>query len=332
MSSTSVFARREEKYLISYQAADALISLLGTALTSDSFNSDGFKSITKEKVEGSCAATAAPVLINNLYLDTPERLLIRRSIEKPRYKEKLRVRTYGKVCEHGGMLRHEAFVELKKKFDGQTYKRRAQMSLGEAKDFLETGSSPATNDPLREQILRELSWAISLYAPLTPFMNIRYERCAYKFRDTRITMDCNVNWAKGSWENFFVEKCDNPRLQDTRNLHNYPGLQDTRNLHNYHALQDTHGLHGNPGLQEARSLLGDPEHKDNRAQQGDFYQQLLPKETCIMEIKTTGALPLELSSALSNLHIFPTSFSKVGRAYEASMLAQMHSLCATNNC
>jgi hypothetical protein len=34
-----------------------------------------------------------------------------------------------------------------------------------------------------------------------------------------------------------------------------------------------------------------------------------------MEIKTDGAMPLWLSHALDELKIYPTSFSKYGRAY-----------------
>lgn len=57
--------------------------------------------------------------ICSIYYDTPDWRLIRSSLEKPIYKEKLRVRSYG-VPEDDGT----AFVELKKKFDGVVYKRR----------------------------------------------------------------------------------------------------------------------------------------------------------------------------------------------------------------
>ena len=57
--------------------------------------------------------------ICNIYYDTPDWRLIRASLEKPAYKEKLRVRSYGVPTETD-----RVFVELKKKFDGVVYKRR----------------------------------------------------------------------------------------------------------------------------------------------------------------------------------------------------------------
>lgn len=57
--------------------------------------------------------------ICNIYYDTPDWRLIRASLEKPVYKEKLRVRSYGVAAPEG-----KAFVEIKKKFDGVVYKRR----------------------------------------------------------------------------------------------------------------------------------------------------------------------------------------------------------------
>ena len=57
--------------------------------------------------------------ICNIYYDTADYRLIRASLEKPAYKEKLRLRSYG-VTEPGG----EVFLELKKKYKGIVYKRR----------------------------------------------------------------------------------------------------------------------------------------------------------------------------------------------------------------
>lgn len=57
--------------------------------------------------------------ICNIYYDADDWRLIRASIDKPVYKEKLRVRSYG-VPDEGGSV----FVELKKKYDGVVYKRR----------------------------------------------------------------------------------------------------------------------------------------------------------------------------------------------------------------
>ena len=69
--------------------------------------------------------------ILSLYFDTPDDLLIRRSLEKPLYKEKLRVRSYG-IADTDTTV----FVELKKKYQSVVYKRRIAMSEEEARRYL----------------------------------------------------------------------------------------------------------------------------------------------------------------------------------------------------
>ena len=67
-----------------------------------------------------------PSTVMNVYYDTPTNLLIRRSIEKPLYKEKVRIRSYGPLRPG-----QPVFLELKKKSEGVVYKRRAEMSAAE---------------------------------------------------------------------------------------------------------------------------------------------------------------------------------------------------------
>ena len=92
--------------------------------------------------------------IRNIYLDTDNYRLIRRSIEKPLYKEKLRVRAYGKAGESD-----EVFVELKKKFESVVYKRR--LTLDEnilwRTDHVDLGTSCFGTSLLgADQVLMEL--------------------------------------------------------------------------------------------------------------------------------------------------------------------------------
>ena len=61
-------------------------------------------------------------VIRNLYLDTESYRLIRRSIEKPVYKEKMRIRCYGPAHPDSPV-----FVELKKKYKKVVYKRRLSL-------------------------------------------------------------------------------------------------------------------------------------------------------------------------------------------------------------
>lgn len=76
--------------------------------------------------------------IINIYFDTPSHRLIRDSIEKPVYKEKLRLRSYGVPDDDS-----EVFIELKKKYKSVVYKRRLEVPEQEAMDYLVGGSAAA---------------------------------------------------------------------------------------------------------------------------------------------------------------------------------------------
>lgn len=127
--------------------------------------------------------------IRNIYLDTDSFRLIRRSIEKPLYKEKLRVRAYGKAGHDD-----DVFVELKKKYDGVVYKRRLTLPHRAAMDALEHGDTL----PAGGQIAREIEAFRGFYGPtLTPAMFLSYEREAFfpvDGEDFRLTLDENILW------------------------------------------------------------------------------------------------------------------------------------------
>ena len=81
--------------------------------------------------------------ICNIYYDTADYRLIRASLEKPAYKEKLRLRSYG-ATEPGG----EVFLELKKKYKGIVYKRRITLPEDAAGEFI-AGRARSVNTPLK---------------------------------------------------------------------------------------------------------------------------------------------------------------------------------------
>ncbi len=56
--------------------------------------------------------------------------------------------------------------------------------------------------------------------------------------------------------------------------------------------------------------------------QGDHGEALLPPDTVLMEIKIPGTAPVWLSHMLSELNIFPVSFSKYGGCYKRMMAAE----------
>lgn len=121
--------------------------------------------------------------ICNIYYDTPDSRIIRRSIEAPIYKEKLRLRSYG-IAERGKTV----FLELKKKYDGIVYKRREDMTYESAQAFL--------RDPEpHSQITEEIAYFIDFYEGLRADTFISYSREAFYEkgnRELRITFDSDI--------------------------------------------------------------------------------------------------------------------------------------------
>lgn len=138
--------------------------------------------------------------ICNIYYDTADSMLIRRSIESPVYKEKLRLRTYGVPT-----LNSTAFLEIKKKYKGLVNKRRVTMPLYEAIAYVENGLPPSGDySAAEQQILREIDFFLKRY-PLRPALNLSYERIAMfetANPDFRVTFDRDI---RGRRENMHLD-------------------------------------------------------------------------------------------------------------------------------
>lgn len=161
----TVFKRYEKKYLITEEQFQAFWEK-----TSHRLNVDKYGRHT----------------ICNIYFDTDNYELIRRSVEKPIYKEKLRLRSYGIPDGESNV-----FLEIKKKFRGIVYKRRAVMTLNEAYDYIYNRKLTR-----KTQILNEIDYFMDFYNP-RPKVYIAYDRIAMfdtEDADTRITFDTNVRW------------------------------------------------------------------------------------------------------------------------------------------
>lgn len=159
------FQRYEKKYLMSGEQYERLWQELSARLHPDEYFSS---------------------TVCSLYYDTDDYSLIRHSIQKPVYKEKLRMRSYGVPGEES-----EVFVELKKKFKGIVYKRRISLSALEAEDWLSGGPAPEDS-----QISREIGWVLSRYE-LSPKFVICCDREAWVDRDEpelRFTFDKNIRY------------------------------------------------------------------------------------------------------------------------------------------
>lgn len=165
MSYKSVFRRYELKYLLTSEDRDYVLDAIAPYMKLDRYGH---------------------TTIRNVYYDTDTYRLIRRSIEKPVYKEKLRVRSYRLADKDS-----EVFVELKKKYDGVVYKRRIALPEALATDWL-CGNISAPQDT---QISREIDYFLSHYGVLSPKMFLSYERDAYydmNGGDFRVTFDTNI--------------------------------------------------------------------------------------------------------------------------------------------
>ncbi len=124
--------------------------------------------------------------IRNLYFDTDNYRLIRRSIEGPVYKEKLRIRSY-----HQASPESTVFVELKKKYEALVYKRRMSLTEKEAMEWV----MGRTRYGAPGQISDEIDYFLAYYETLHPVVFLSYEREAYHCRDGgdfRVTFDENV--------------------------------------------------------------------------------------------------------------------------------------------
>lgn len=260
---TSVFKRCEKKYLIDATQRRTIEVAARQFMSPDDYGR---------------------TLVTSVYLDTPDRSIIARSLEKPVYKEKLRIRVYGQedgtalvfLCQHGlvaarafygdMLLAIPAFFELKKKYKGIVYKRRVRMSLmgawalahGASYEAAMTtyplacvkGSDPLTHHPTIDvQIAHEIEAALGRYDGLEPSAAILCWRVA---------------WAPRG-------EADEPRITFDDELC-YVDL-----------------------------AAGDP-----------VTHPILEPATSVMELKTSTSLPHWITDALSSLHVYPQSFSKYG--------------------
>lgn len=162
----TIFKRVEKKYRTTESACAALIDRIREHLIPDPYGKS---------------------TVCNLYLDTPDFLLIRNSIEAISYKEKLRLRSYGLPGPEDTV-----FFEIKKKYKGTVYKRRISTTRDRALAYLEGG-----NPPDDSQIMREIDYAMRVYRRPRPAAMILYEREAFYAKDVpglRLTFDRNIRY------------------------------------------------------------------------------------------------------------------------------------------
>lgn len=167
-----VFNRFEHKYMLNKEEYGEMLETLEQYMEADKHSQN-----------------RTPYTIANIYYDTADNYLIRNSLSKPKYKEKLRLRAYGVPGENS-----EVFLEIKKKFNGIVNKRRTVLKLPEAYEFTETGVAPKAKDYMNKQVLREIEYFLRVYS-VQPKLYLAYDRIAYFEKDNqdlRISFDMNI--------------------------------------------------------------------------------------------------------------------------------------------
>lgn len=222
----NIFKRVEQKYLLTEQEYKLLFKKINKYLIKDKY----FKST-----------------ICNIYFDTINNDLIINSLEKPIFKEKIRLRSY-----QVPNINDDVFLEIKEKYKGIVGKRRIKIKLKDFYTYLKTDNYDKDN-----QIMNEINYYFKYY-DLKPAIYIAYDRISYCGKEDntlRITIDSNLR---------------------------------SRN-------------------------------SDLKLELGDAGKCYFKDKNYIMEIKTLGSMPLWLVRSLSELKIYPTSFSKYGSIYQKEL-------------
>lgn len=232
MAFQTVFKRYELKYLLTKEQKEKILRAMEPYMAMDQYGR---------------------TTIRNIYFDTDNYRLVRHSIEKPAYKEKLRIRSYSKAEPESTV-----FVELKKKYKKVVYKRRISMPEEEAMEWV-LGEQHCQKET---QISEEVDYFLQYYEFLHPVIFLSYEREAFFSRDQsdfRVTFDDTI-------------LC---RQED---------------------LSLESEVYGTPLLLEGMVL---------------------------MEIKCSSGIPMWMIQVLSQEHIYKTSFSKYGTAYQTMIFPKL---------
>ena len=184
----STFQRREVKFMLSKEQFEGLLPIVHQHMNPDQYCVDG-------KEYG----------IYNIYYDTPDNYLIRTSIAKPFYKEKLRLRSYYSPAAPDASV----FLEVKKKIGGIVTKRRVAMTLQEAEAYIQTRVKPYYERFIDQQVMKEMDVFLNCYDSVAPRQYISYQRAAFFGKDDpefRLTFDrditsrrCDLTLAKGNY-------------------------------------------------------------------------------------------------------------------------------------
>lgn len=156
------FERKEMKYLLNVRQKEQLMKAISDWIVQDPYS---------------------PYTVSSAYLDFPSDLLMKRNMEKPAYRRKVRIRCYGEFERNS-----TCYLETKNKYKGITVKKRILMDSSQIEEFLKNRKFPAGLS----------SDAISLFNAQAGYQiryGLKYERQAYYWKDDpslRITFDDQI--------------------------------------------------------------------------------------------------------------------------------------------
>ncbi len=204
----TVFVRFEKKYVVTRAQRNHLISgFLKHGFTYDLYSPNG-----------------STYSVYTIYYDTPDYAVIRQSLTRLSYKEKLRVRFYKYPLKENSLV----FIELKKKLSGKGNKRRLPLTYREAIQLIDHHQKPTLTDMIDIQIFREIDFYLKNYT-LVPFTFIKYDRLAMMDETTkiRVTFDDNIEYTRiASLENLTdfksLPQSKDLIVMEIKSLTNYP--------------------------------------------------------------------------------------------------------------
>ena len=182
INSGNSFCRIENKYIIPLEKLPLLIEAISDYVEYDKF--------AKEK---GCYQ------VNSIYFDNVYGDIHNRNIAKPKFKEKLRLRSYGGD-------KPIFFLEFKDKVLKDVYKRRIYLSQKEVDDFVKEGIFPPKNgDSKHDEFIDELAIFKERYrGSIVPNTLMQYERVAYMNKPgadyLRLTVDRNIRYRREDFE------------------------------------------------------------------------------------------------------------------------------------
>lgn len=253
--------------------------------------------------------------ITSLYLDTPERSMIARSVEKPLYKEKLRLRAYGDaagvalmgafgagpiVREPGGLPLSDGEVEtrvaaglqvpgaaaalpvffgIKKKFKGIVYKRRLALTLPAALAFV---SGLPYEQACARWPLSDAALAAAALSPATRQIARELEAAMDRWLPLVPSMGIACDRVAWAYRPEMFQEREGDELFDSELRITFDDCLEYLDCHCFHSP----------------------------------WRPIIESSESVMEIKSAGPYPPWLVEVLSAERIYPASFTKYGNAYQ----------------